>query len=52
MKINWLLAPQMHNLVEERPIEIALHIAIFASNGELLIWSVVKLIVGLNVEEV
>ena len=44
MKINWSMSPRMHNLVVEKPIGITLHIVMFVSNGELLIWLVVKLI--------
>lgn len=38
-------------MIEGRPIGIALHTVIFISNGELLIWLVVKLIMELNLEE-
>ena len=40
----------MHNKVEGRPIRMALHIAIFVSNGELLIWLAMELIMALNLE--
>ena len=39
-------------MIEGRPNGTALHTVIFISNGELLIWLVVKLIMELNLEEV